>query len=278
MLMNKMAIITYADNKYEENLEMDFLRTLFKVSKYDGYVYILNYGISSKVKERILENYPVRIVDCIPSESIFTSRYRDICDLMDDLPQNVDYVITMDSGDIWFQDSIKSLDVSGEFFLSLSEENRIWGEDEWTNKCLNNLDDEKKKSILEKIAGKTVKNSGVIVADKITMKKLANSVYEDICEYGYEFFGIDQIFVNYEVSKLFESNYQILSDVYNYVVISNQGKYISQNDVLYKVTGEKIVVVHNAGGNWRIIQRDFVNKFVDEQQYVIENIYKIEKK
>lgn len=275
--MKKVAIITYSDCRFEENLELDYLKTLYSEAKFDGYLYILDYGITDSVKERIRQNYPVNIVDCLLSESVFTSRYRDISKIIDSLPEDVGRVITMDSGDIWFQDLLEGIKGIEDNYLSLCEEDRIWGIDEWTNKCLSNISLEKRTEILRWIEGKPVKNSGVIVADKYTMKILADAVYRDICEYGYEFFGIDQIFVNYEISKLFDDRYKVLSEVYNYVVVSNSNNYIIKNDLLYKKTGEKIIIVHNAGGNWRVLKRPFCNKNSNEQQYVIENIYKIEK-
>ena len=277
MMVNEQntAIITYVDRNNEENLERDFLCSLFIVAKYVGRVVVLDYGISADVKQRIMKKYPVELVDCKVETDIFVDRYKDIVSVVKNLEENISVVITMDSGDIWFQSSLSPFfDVNpGE--IGTVQEMRIWDKDEWALKCLNNLSDSDKKRMLDTLSGTYVRNSGVIIGDRDAMLQLARNVYNDILVCGYSFFGIDQIFVNYEITKLNEEKRRSLSELLNYVLVSNVNDFKIIDGTVYRKNGERIVVVHNAGGNWRVLERPFENKWSNPDQYTIENVRRI---
>ena len=269
------AIITYANKNSEENLEIDFLKSLYTVAHYTGKVIILNYGISENAINRIKKMYPVQIVDCCIKTDIFVDRYRDIASEIENLDNDISTIITMDCGDVWFQSSLEIMQNIGIDEIWTVMENRIWDEDEWALKCINNLVDKDKEYVIEKLTGTNVRNSGVIVGGKNAIKKLSKKVYHDILNCGYFYFGIDQIFVNYEIAKLDVDKRRSLDEIFNYVLISNQGQFYIIDNVVYRNDGNKIVIVHNAGGNWRLLKRPFTNKWHDTNQYIIENIKKI---
>ena len=75
---NNLAVITYIDANYQENLEFDFLYTLRNVANFKGKIIVLDYGISKEVRYRIIEKYDVEIFECIKDISVFSARYRDI--------------------------------------------------------------------------------------------------------------------------------------------------------------------------------------------------------
>lgn len=270
-----VAIITYIDRNNEENLERDFLYSLFKVAKFSGQVVVLDYGLSDDVKKRITRDYPIKLVGCKIQTDIFIDRYKDIVLAINDLQENISFVITMDSGDIWFQGSLQLFYNCNEGEIRTVQEMRIWDKDEWALKCLQNLSDYDRKWVLKTLSGTKVRNSGVIAGEKIDILNLVESVYKDVLICGYSFFGIDQIFVNYEIAKLNQEKRGSLNELLNYVLVSNVENFEIKKEKVYRRDGEKVIVVHNAGGNWRILNRPFVNRWSNSEQYAIENVRKI---
>lgn len=272
------AIITYVDRNNEENFENDFLKSLFSVAQYSGNIIVLDYGLSADLKKRVKATYPVRIVSCKLETDIFVDRYKDIAVVIEELENSISTIITMDSGDIWFQSSLDMFFDIGDDEIGTVIEKRIWDKDEWALKCINNLSDKDRSCVLEKISGTYVRNSGVIIGGKEVMKTLALNVYRDILKCGYSFFGIDQIYVNYEITRLNEEKRRSLSELLNYVLVSNPSDFYIADGTVYRKNGERIVVVHNAGGNWRLLKRPFANQWSNPDQYIIENVRKIGEK
>ena len=271
------AIITYVDRNNEENIKEDFLKSLFEISCYEGYVFILDYGMSDDIRKEIEEVYPVKILKSEKKIDIFVDRYKDIFRVIDSLPQTVISIATMDSGDIWFQEGLGELFEFAGKSIKTVVENRVWDEDEWSLKCINSLDARDKKMVLGVLSKTLVRNSGVIVGNRELMRDVFQNVYEDIVRCGYSFFGIDQIFVNYEIAKLNSEKRRALEDRFNYVLVSNKGDFELKDNIVYKKNGELIVVVHNAGGNWRVLDRPFLNKWSNPEQYKIERITRFKK-
>ena len=134
----KTAIITYMDEFFFENLEKDFLPTLFNVANYKGKVYLLNYGITDMDIQKIKQQYPIYIINCNKERPVFSNRYFDIPSLIEQLDENIEYVMTMDSGDIWFQKSINEVFEKCKEGIGCVAEERIIGVDHFTEYCLNN--------------------------------------------------------------------------------------------------------------------------------------------
>lgn len=264
------AIITYVDKNNEENMKEDFLKSLFEIARYEGYVFILDYGMSGDTGKEIEKKYPVKIFKRVKQIDIFVDRYKDISEVIDLLPKSVTIIATMDGGDIWFQKGIDEMfDNTGESIKTVVE-NRIWDEDEWSLKCIDSLDMSDKRRVLDVLSKTSVRNSGVIVGNRELMRNVLKEVYKDIVYCGYSFFGIDQIFVNYEIAKLNSERRRALEDRFNYVLVSNKGDFELKDNIVFKKNGELIVVVHNAGGNWRVLDRPFSNKWSNPEQYKIE--------
>lgn len=271
----KTAIITYIDKNYEENLELDFLKSLFIVAKFRGKVIVLDYGMSERTRCKIKKEYgdAVEIHPCQPRPSIFSARYRDIKEVIERLDNDVEVVITADGGDIWFQERLAPL-ISGYVErIGLAHEERQWGIDDWTKACLECMEKNKREQVMSVLQGTNVYNSGVIIGNKNMMKGFFERVYDHILTYGHEFFGIDQMFADYEYALLEEREKNDLNDIYNFVVVSNKNKYFLKNEEVYREDGCKVVIVHNAGGNWRMLKRPFQNAYKNEEQYHIQDKY-----
>lgn len=261
------AIITYIDEYFCENLENDFLNTLFNVSNYKGTVILLNYGIVQEDIRRLAAAFPIKVIECDKNMPVFSNRYFDIPRAIEQLDNQITHVATMDSGDIWFQNSIHEVFEICQNGIGCVEEERIIGEDHFTGYCLDKLQTDERNVIEDRLQGKKVKNSGVICGPKNMMRKIIEDVGRDMSNCSCEFFGVDQLYFNYEWYALEKDKRINMDETYNYVLVSNVDKFTVQNDVVIDNDGNVITVVHNAGANWRALKRPYKNKLTDEDQY-----------
>ncbi len=271
------VIITYIDKFFEENLEYDFLYSLQTYAGYEGMVYILDYGMTDDYAKRIRGLNNVKVVDCMKRMSVFSNRYYDISVLIDKLDDSVTDILVMDGGDVWFQNNINEIFGIPEKGIACVQEDRVFGKDEWTDKCLNMLGTDRLNEMLNVVGGKKVCNSGVICGKRTVIKEIFINVYKDIVDCGYEFFGIDQLYFNYELYKAKDICRYSLDSTFNYVLVSHKNEfYVDENGMITTNNGELISIVHNAGGNWRILDRQYQNKHHNTEQYVLENTYNID--
>ncbi len=264
----KTAIITYIDENFMENLEQDFLRSLFLRAEYQGKILVLNYGIDDENVTRLEKMYDVTFIKCEKRMPVFSNRYIDIPKAIDYLDKSITQVALMDGGDIWFQSNITKMFEETINGIGCVEEERIIGEDDFTDYCLSKLNSGEKERLEKVLEKKRVKNSGVICGPRERVRKIVLDVADDMLNHETEFFGIDQLYFNYNWYLLEEYNRVDLDELYNYVLVSNKGKYKIVDDNIFSSTGELIKVVHNAGANWRMLNRPFVNTHTNEEQYV----------
>lgn len=261
------AIITYIDKYQMENLEYDFLTSLFEKAKYTGTVKVLNYGMKKSDADRIRKKFPVDVIDCEKIMPVFSNRYYDIPRIIDTLDDNITHVMTMDGGDIWFQDKVDAIYNCSENGIGCIEEERKIGDDHFTEYCLNKLESEKRKEIEERLLGKNVRNSGVICGPRQMIRKIISDVGKDMLNNSTEYFGIDQLYFDFEWFALKEEQKVTLEEKYNYVLVSNKEKFEIIDGNIYNSEKELVTVVHNAGANWRVMKRPFSNKYINEDQY-----------
>lgn len=264
----KTAIITYIDENFMENLEQDFLHTLFFRANYQGKVIVLNYGIDIERIKQFGDGNNVSFVKCEKLMPVFSNRYIDIPKAIDSLDLSVTHVALMDGGDIWFQDNITGIFEKTANGIGCVEEERIIGEDDFTEHCLGKMNIVERTRLEDVLDGKSVKNSGVICGPREMVKKIVMDVAQDMLSHDTEFFGIDQLYFNFNWYQLDVDNRVELDELYNYVLISNQGKYKIIGDDIYSDSDDLIKVVHNAGANWRMLRRPFKNAHVNEEQYM----------
>lgn len=267
MLIEKnTAIITYIDDLYEENLEKDFLPSLIDKGKFRGIIWVIDYGIDSEIKSSIIEKYNVCFLPYKKDRPVFSLRYQHIPEVINALPQNITHVLLVDGGDIWFQKPIAPIFEASEKKIGYVEEPDIIGKNEWISMCLSNLDSEVIYKIMSNSEGKKNKNSGMICGPRNEVYSLCKNVFEDMIDVGFEFFGLDQLFFNYEINKLSNKKTVALDMEYNYVLITNPD-FIYQNQKIYTQDGRLVTVVHNAGGNWRVFNKKYNFSKKEELQY-----------
>lgn len=272
------AIITCIDQNFEENLEFDFLETLYHQAQYSGEVIVLDYGMSAEAAKRIKEKFPVTVYQCEKELSVFSVRFKHIPEVIASLSEEITQVMVADGGDLWFQNTVEPMFTLTKQRIGVIAENRIIGNDEWTDSGIHNLQEDVKTKILRVLQGKFLVNAGVVCGDRKKIADIYKKVYEDIWDCGMDYFGVDQLFLNYEWYQLQDSERVTLECKYNYVLVSHaEDEYEIKDNIVYDKTGELITIVHNAGGNWRKIKRPFANKFINEKQYHVSNVNKIMK-
>lgn len=265
--LENTAIITYMDNYFVENLEYDFLDSLVNKANYKGKIVILDYGMNAEDVERIKSKFDIFVYKCDKVMPVFSNRYYDIPNVIDLLDENITHIMTIDGGDVWFQDEVNEIFEKSQNGIGCVEENRIIGEDEFTDYCMNKMSEIEKKRILKNLSGKKVRNSGVICGPKLDMKNICSKIAADIEKSSSEFFGIDQIYFNYEWYLLDSDKRISLDELYNFVIVTNVDRYIEKEGCIFTDTGKLVTVVHNAGANWRILKRSFENKNMNYEQY-----------
>ncbi|MCL2050387.1 MAG: hypothetical protein FWG91_01450 [Lachnospiraceae bacterium] len=271
--MLNTAIITYADNNCEENLEKDFLYSLRNKANYCGKIIILDYGISLKAIKKIKELYNVKVVQCKKDMPVFTQRYRDLPIAIEALDEAITHILLIDGGDIWFQGSIDGLFRDTIDKIGCVEEESIFDKDAWTAKSLSYLSKKEQSKIYRLTKDEHVKNSGMVCGPREYVSQLIKRIYAGILISGINYFGIDQLFFNYEFMKIKKEKRIILDNDYNFVIVTNQNDYYIENSIIYRKNDNKrITVVHNAGGAWRVLERPFANRNIDKDQYIIENV------
>lgn len=263
---NNCAVITSIDENFEENIEKDFLETLRKIAFYKGKIIIIDYGMSYDTKERIKLEYNVDIYTFEKTMPVFVLRNRDIPKVIDSLPQTVTNIMVIDGGDVWFQRPITPIFEKTKDKLGCVAEPEIFGQSKWLTQCLNSLSNSDSKKILEVTNGKCLKNAGMICGPRNLMIEITDAIFIDTVKTGIEFFGIDQLFFNYEFSKI-KNKTVILEDEFNYVIVTHKDEFSLQNGQVFDKNLKQVTVVHNAGGNWRILKRPYGKIFEDEPQY-----------
>lgn len=273
----KTMVISYADENYSENLEEDFLETLRNKARYTGKIVILNYGIAQEDVERMAKKYDVIFVRFSKDLAVFSLRYRDIPKVIDAYCKDIENIMLVDCGDVWFQKDIMQIFEETKDRIGCVAEKIVMGVDEWTQKCIMNLPEEMQNEILSKCNGLNIKNSGMIAGPKDQIKRIVNDIYQDILQTGIEYFGIDQLMFNYEYAMLRQEKKVVLDCQYNYVLVTNKEGFYMENDIVIRKEDKlPVAVVHNAGGAWRVLPRPFVNRHTNYEQYILENVNLIE--
>ncbi|MBO4616088.1 MAG: hypothetical protein J5717_01940 [Lachnospiraceae bacterium] len=270
--MGNTAVITYIDENYMENLKIDFLGSLSEKAHYSGKVIVIDYSDSDELVEEDFPKLDIEVVRCKKILPVYTQRYWDIWKVISKLPDTITQILVVDGGDVWFQKSIDGIFEHTINRIGCVEEIQVIGDDEWTDKCVANLTDTTRMALLKKCSGTHVKNSGLLCGPRNLVFSLIKKVYDDIVNEGINFFGIDQLFVNYRFTDIPEEEKCILPMSYNFVLVTNKNGFKIENDIVTTIDGETVTVVHNAGGAWRVLQRPFKNKHMNQEQYFVENV------
>jgi len=236
--MLKNIIITSADKKCGDFVTKHWLASLKDNVNLDNIdVVVIDYGLTRK-QINLLRKNQVTVFLGINKYHIVNKRFFDSARFLKN--KEYDQILFIDGGDTIFQEDISSMfkkDKKIFRVVPLGMEVLFF---EWFIR--NNFEKKIKKKIWQVVKNKPVINAGVIFAPYKKFIDLCSKMKKLIKDK--DAWGPDQIIVNYYI---YQSKYKFLNNKYNYMMSTMPKGFVIKNGVFYEPTGEKIVIVHNAG-------------------------------
>ena len=245
------AIITYLDANVIENFMNDFLPTLFNDARYGGDLHVLTYDMPEVFQNNIKNVKPNQIFihPVKKTGPVFNQRVFDIEKLLGELSSS--HVMTIDAGDVWFQQPFSEVFTLCDSKIGFAEENYTAAEN-WMGQCIRRLDKEKEIEAFELLDGRPTRCSGMICGPKAELRNFYHFMGERMRWVTQDFFGVDMLACNLAARDAELSGIELreLERTYSFVTLPTSHKvYIGHKDCLF-YDGEKhlVKVVHNAGG------------------------------
>lgn len=236
--MAKNIIITAANAKTGDFVISHWLRSLkSNVNLENLDILVIDYGLTSDQRKKI-EQEGVIIMTGLKKYHIVNKRFFDAATYLKKHTYN--QVLFIDSGDVIFQGEIAPVfNTNPETFRVAPLGKRVLFY-KWF--VFNHFEKEVKREIWKVIKNKPVLNAGVIFAPAAKFIKLSEEMEQLIR--NKEEFGPDQIIVNY---YLYKDSIELIDSKYNFMMSTAYAGFIIRKGIFYKLNGEKIVIVHNAG-------------------------------
>lgn len=234
----KNAIITSIDSHYGDFLIHHWLTSLkanVKLNNVD--IVILDFGLAqSQLKTLIKEK--VIVVPCKQTGHIVNTRF---IELLHFLEQNTyDQILFVDGGDIIFQDDILHLfDQDKNIFRAVKLDLEVLFYEVFIPR---NFDKQEGKKMYEYLKSKPVLNAGFILGPRHKFIHMCKRMNEAIINKNV--YGPDQVALNY---FLYQEGVKLLNRTYNFMITTANEGFDIKKGTFYFNSGEKIVVVHNAG-------------------------------
>lgn len=234
----KNAIITAANAKVGDFVIDHWLTSLKDTNNLSNCdVIIIDYGLT-KTQVSTLTKQKAIILPGTKQYHIVNKRFFDAAAYLKKKSYN--QVLFVDSGDVIFQGDIsKVFETNTDCFRVVPLGKRILFY-KWF--IFNHFEEEVKREIWRVIRNKPVINAGVIFAPAKKFIELCDRMQELIRDK--EEFGPDQIVVNYHI---YNDSLKFIDAKYNFMMSTAYAGFRIKKGVFYKLSGEKIVIVHNAG-------------------------------
>lgn len=234
----KNAIITAANAKVGDFVIDHWLTSLKDTNNLSNCdVIIIDYGLT-KTQVSALTKQRAIILPGTKQYHIVNKRFFDAAAYLKKKSYN--QVLFVDSGDVIFQGDIsKVFETNTDCFRVVPLGKRILFY-KWF--IFNHFEEEVKREIWRVIRNKPVINAGVIFAPAKKFIELCDRMQELIRDK--EEFGPDQIVVNYHI---YNDSLKFIDAKYNFMMSTAYAGFRIKKGVFYKLSGEKIVIVHNAG-------------------------------
>lgn len=236
--MPKNIIITASNSKTGDFVVSHWLTSLkhhIDIRNLD--ILVIDYGLTDAQKAS-LKKEGVIVVEGLKKYHIVNKRFFDAGTYLK--AHKYDQVLFIDSGDVIFQGDIAQVfDMFPDSFRVVPLGKRILFY-KWF--VFNHFKEEVKKEIWTVIRNRPVINAGVIFAPASKFIELCDdmeSLIRDKAE-----FGPDQIIVNYH---LYKDSVKFIDSKYNFMMSTAYAGFRIRNGIFYKLNGEKIIIVHNAG-------------------------------
>lgn len=236
--MLKNIIITAVNEKTGDFVISHWLTSLKQNVNLDTIdILIIDYGLTSEQKKK-LKREGVIIMDGLRKYHIVNKRFFDSATYLRQHEYN--QVLFIDSGDVIFQGEIETVfNAHPKSFRVAPLGKRILFY-KWF--VFNHFEKEVKREIWRVIKNKPVINAGVIFAPAKKFIELCDDMEELIRDK--KEFGPDQIVVNYH---LYKDTVKFIDSKYNFMMSTAYAGFKIREGVFYKLNGEKVVIVHNAG-------------------------------
>lgn len=236
--MLKNIIITAVNEKTGDFVISHWLTSLKQNVNLDTIdILIIDYGLTSEQKKK-LKREGVIIMDGLRKYHIVNKRFFDSATYLRQHEYN--QVLFIDSGDVIFQGEIETVfNAHPKSFRVAPLGKRILFY-KWF--VFNHFEKEVKREIWRVIKNKPVINAGVIFAPAKKFIELCDDMEKLIRDK--EEFGPDQIVVNYH---LYKDTVKFIDSKYNFMMSTAYAGFKIREGVFYKLNGEKVVIVHNAG-------------------------------
>lgn len=234
----KNVIITAANASIGYFLIHHWLRSLKDTNKLSHCdVVVIDYGLEP-VHLTKLKSEKVIVVPGRKKYHIVNKRFFDAGDYLK--KNSYDQVLFIDSGDVIFQGDISPMfltDVKSFRVVPLGKRILFY---KWL--IFNQFEDTIKRKIWKLLKNRPIINAGVIFAPAQKFIELCDEMKELIR--NKEEFGPDQIIVNYH---LYKDLVTFIDSKYNFMMSTAYAGFNLRKGVFFKLNGEKIVIVHNAG-------------------------------
>lgn len=234
----KNAIITSANAHIGDFLVDHWLTSLKDTNKLQNCdIIVIDYGLNHSHIEK-LEKEGVIVHKGIKKYHIVNKRFFDAGNYLK--KHSYDQILFVDSGDVIFQGDISSVFATDtDTFRVVPLGKRILFY-KWL--IFKQFEDEVREKIWLVIKNKPIINAGVIFAPAKKFIELCDEMEKLIR--NKEEFGPDQIIVNYH---LYKDSVKFIDSKYNFMMSTAYAGFNLRKGMFYKLTGEKIVIVHNAG-------------------------------
>lgn len=236
----KNAICTASDAKYGDFVIEHWLASLkANVDLSNTDILVFDYGFSTQQRGKLLDQN-VKVIPCVRNGHVVSLRFRDMAIFLQE--NAYDQVLATDGGDIIFQTGLTELfEKNKTAFRAVTEDFNLPFERLFIANNFSATDGEKIKRLLEK---KPMINAGVLVAPHNKFLALCQEIDGLVLDKSK--FGPDQVAVNY---ILYRDGFVSLSNKFNFVFTTMTQPFRIQNGVFLLQSGEKIPIVHNAGGS-----------------------------
>ncbi|MEK7522642.1 MAG: hypothetical protein AAB569_03610 [Patescibacteria group bacterium] len=265
--MLKNVIVTCSNEKYGDFLINHWLKSLKENVNLENIdVVVIDYGLNNFQKTQLLKK-KVILFKGIKKYHIVNKRFFDSAKYLKN--KSYDQILFIDGGDTIFQEDITHVfnkDKNTFRVVPLGMEVLFF---EWF--IFNNFEKKIKEKIWKVVKNKPVINAGVIFAPYNKFLSLCDDMEKLIKDKNA--FGPDQIILNY---YLYQKGFIFLDSKYNFMMSTEEKGFVVKKGMFYKPSGEKIIIVHNAGQMdfFRPIENFGFGKEYNQIKHVIYNVKK----
>jgi len=234
----KNAIITASNAKVGDFVADHWLRSLQDTNNLQNIdVIVFDYGLTHEQVKK-LQTMGAIVLPGAKQYHIVNKRFFDAAAYLKKNPH--DQVLFVDSGDVIFQGDLTPVFTTHTDSFRVAPLGKRILFYKWF--VFNHFEREVKREIWRVIRNKPVINAGVIFAPAKKFIELCDEMFRLIRDK--EEFGPDQIIVNYH---LYRDSVKFIDSKYNFMMSTSYAGFRLRKGVFYKLSGEKIVIVHNAG-------------------------------